>query len=136
MRNETNLPKHELVGLRLRVVEAKDRGMIGMEGTVVDETRETLVIEEGRTRIIPKRGALLEVTLDDGSLALLRGDDIAYRPEDRVKRASHRRPRGSKRNRSSPRPHDGRITIKMEWIKWPRPKRPGTHRRPGTSGLR
>lgn len=87
MRNRTNLHKHELVGLRLRVVRASDGGMVGMEGIVVDETRETLVVMDGRRRTLPKRGLAFEFTLDDGTTAVIEGNDIAYRPEDRVKRA-------------------------------------------------
>ncbi len=90
MRNEHNLHKHELVGLRLRVVRASDGGMVGMEGIVVDETRETLVIGD-RRRTLPKRGNTFEFTLEDGATTVIEGDDIAYRPEDRVKRASIRR---------------------------------------------
>jgi ribonuclease P protein subunit POP4 len=91
MRNESNLHMHELVGLRLRVVQASDGGMVGMEGIVVDETRETLVIGGDRRRTIPKRGNAFEFTLDDGKTAVIEGDSIAYRPEDRVKKASGNR---------------------------------------------
>ena len=91
MRNENNLHMHELVGLRLRVVRASDGGMVGMEGIVVDETRETLVIEDTRRRTLPKRGNAFELTLEDGSTVVLDGDAIAYRPEDRVMRAGGRR---------------------------------------------
>ena len=91
MRNESNLHLHDLIGLRVRVVQASDGGMIGMEGTVVDETRETLVIEDGRRRTLPKRGNTFEFTLEDGTRTVLDGDAIAYRPEDRIKRAAHRR---------------------------------------------
>jgi len=93
MRNDSNLHMHELVGLALRVVQASDGGMVGMEGVVVDETRETLVIDGDRRRTLPKRGLTFEFTLDDGTTAVLEGDDIAFRPEDRVKRASRRRGR-------------------------------------------
>lgn len=91
MRNEHNLHMHDLVGLRLRIVQASDGGMVGMEGTVVDETRETLVIDGDRRRTVPKRGNAFEFTLEDGSTTVVEGDTIAYRPEDRVKRASGRR---------------------------------------------
>jgi ribonuclease P protein subunit POP4 len=87
---------HELVGLRLRVVQASDGGMVGMEGIVIDETRETLVIDGDRRRIIPKRGNAFEFTLEDGSTAVIDGDAIAFRPEDRIKRASVRRGRYNK----------------------------------------
>jgi ribonuclease P protein subunit POP4 len=92
MRNEYNLHMHELVGLRLRVVRASDGGMVGMEGIVVDETRETLVIKSDRRRTLPKRGNAFELTLEDGTTVVLEGEAIAYRPEDRVKRAAGRRP--------------------------------------------
>ena len=91
MRNGSNLHMHELVGLRLRVVQASDGGMVGMEGIVVDETRETLVIGGDARRVVPKRGNTFEFTLEDGSTAVLDGDAIAFRPEDRTKRAAHRR---------------------------------------------
>jgi len=91
MRNEHNLHMHELVGLRLRVVQSSDGGMVGMEGIVVDETRETLVIGD-RRRTLPKRGNTFEFTLEDGRTAVIEGDSIAYRPEDRVKKASGRHP--------------------------------------------
>jgi ribonuclease P protein subunit POP4 len=91
MRNGSNLHMHELVGLRLRVVQASDGGMVGMEGIVVDETRETLVIEGERRRTLPKRGLTFEFTLEDGNTAVLVGDDIAFRPEDRTKRTAGRR---------------------------------------------
>ena len=90
MRTASNLQTHELVGLHLRVVRASDGGMVGMEGTVVDETRETLVIGKARRRTLPKRGNAFEFTLEDGSKVVLEGDTIAYRPEDRIKRAAGR----------------------------------------------
>ena len=63
---------------------------------MMNETRETLVIEEGHERTVPKRGTTFEFTLDDGSTSVLEGDAIAYRPEDRIKRAgdNRRRSRG------------------------------------------
>jgi len=97
MRDQNNLHKHELVGLRLRVVRASDGGMIGMEGTVVDETRGTVVIEGDARRTLPKRGTTFEFTLEDGSVQVIDGDTITFRPEDRIKRAGDRR-RGSGRH--------------------------------------
>jgi ribonuclease P protein subunit POP4 len=73
--------------------------MVGMEGTVVDETRETLVIERGARRTLPKRGNVFEFTLEDGTTVVLEGDAIAYRPEDRIKRAAGRHRGRGKRTR-------------------------------------
>jgi len=93
MRTRDNLHQHELIGLRLRIVRAQDRSMVGMEGTVVDETRQTLRIErEGSTGhvTVPKRGAAFEARLPDGTTTVLEGDGLAFRPEDRTKRATRR----------------------------------------------
>jgi ribonuclease P protein subunit POP4 len=90
MRKADNLARHELIGLRLRVVRARDEGMVGMQGTVVDESREMLAVERdgGKgTAHVPKRGARFELQLEDGTTAAIDGDAIAYRPEDRTKRA-------------------------------------------------
>lgn len=117
MRNKDNLHQHELIGLRLRVVRSDDPGVEGMEGTVVDETREMLAVERDGDRAaawVPKRGTRLELELEDGSTATLDGDRIAFRPEDRTKRA-----RGG-----THRPKDGRRI------------RGHRHRRPGPSGDR
>ena len=53
------LPKHELVGLHVRVVESTDPGRVGIEGRVVRETMQTLVLggDEG-VRQVPKRGSM------------------------------------------------------------------------------
>jgi ribonuclease P protein subunit POP4 len=113
MRRKENLHQHELIGLRLRVVRSVDPGVEGMEGTVVDETREMLTVERDGGRAdawVPKRGTQLELVLEDGSTAALEGDRIAFRPEDRTKRArggsAHvddgRQKGAQRRRRSSP----------------------------------
>ncbi len=56
------LPRHELNGLQVRVVDADDPGIVGVEGRVVVETTETLHVEsrDGRVRQVPKRGSTFE----------------------------------------------------------------------------
>jgi|GEM_PF-269234 len=70
-----SLPRHELIGRPVRVVAAADPGMVGIAGTVVDETTATLAIRgthegvagdgERRVRRVPKRGATFEFALTD-----------------------------------------------------------------------
>ncbi|WP_251343067.1 ribonuclease P protein component 1 [Haloplanus halophilus] len=57
------LPRHELVGLRVRVVESTNPDSVGIGGRVVDETMRTLVIEGDRVRRVPKRGTTFEFAL-------------------------------------------------------------------------
>lgn len=80
------LVKHELMGLDVEVVDAADPNQRGMHGRVVDETRNTLVLEgDGREVRIPKAGTTFRFAVDDG--LLVTGDRLRYRPEDRVKKA-------------------------------------------------
>jgi len=104
MRTRDNLHQHEIIGLRLRVVRAQDGSMVGMEGTVVDETRQTLRIErDGSARpvTVPKRGAVFEARLPDGTSTVLEGDGLAFRPEDRTKRATRRPGDGNRDERGN-----------------------------------
>ena len=51
------LPRHELVGLPVRVADAANPDLVGIAGRVVRETRNTLVVERaGRRWQVPKRG--------------------------------------------------------------------------------
>ncbi|MFH1224786.1 MAG: ribonuclease P protein subunit [Candidatus Diapherotrites archaeon] len=80
-----NLPAHELIGLNARVEECSDRGMLGAEGRVVDETKNLVVIETRKgDKKIPKKDAVFEFECADG-IARVRGSELLARPEDRVK---------------------------------------------------
>jgi ribonuclease P protein subunit POP4 len=51
------LPRHELAGLPVRVVESTDPGRVGLAGRVVAETTGTLRVEsESGVTTVPKRG--------------------------------------------------------------------------------
>ena len=86
------LPKHELIGLRVRVAAADNPDLVGIEGRVVGETMRTLRIEsaesvergstrtEGRTpsgsderdarvKQVPKQGTTFEFAITDESAA-------------------------------------------------------------------
>lgn len=81
-----NLRKHELIGLQVRVVRATDPGQRDLSGRVVDETRNMLVVEVGGVdKRIPKQGSLFRFDVQGG--LELEGDEIRFRPEDRVKKA-------------------------------------------------
>ncbi|MFT4891484.1 MAG: ribonuclease P protein subunit POP4, partial [Halobacteriales archaeon] len=41
------LPRHELVGLPVRVADAPNPDLVGIEGRVVRETMRTLVVGDG-----------------------------------------------------------------------------------------
>ncbi|WP_339103289.1 ribonuclease P protein component 1 [Haloterrigena salinisoli] len=64
------LPRHELNGLPVRVVESDDSSRVGLEGRVVIETTNTLSIEiresgESRVVMVPKSGSTFEFAITD-----------------------------------------------------------------------
>jgi len=81
-RTPENLPKHELIGLNVEVVEASNDNYIGISGEVLDETRDTLNID-GKT--VEKKSSVFLFELPTGEEVRIKGDLIAKRPEDRLK---------------------------------------------------
>jgi ribonuclease P protein subunit POP4 len=64
------LPRHELNGLPVRVVQSDDAGRVGLEGRVVIETTNTLSVEvrddgESRVVMVPKSGSVFEFAITD-----------------------------------------------------------------------
>jgi ribonuclease P protein subunit POP4 len=82
-----NLPMHELIGLKVRVAKSVSLPHKGIEGVVVDETKNTLVVlSKGKEKVVPKKGSTFKFTLPSGAKAEIVGDRINFRPFDRVKK--------------------------------------------------
>ena len=79
--------KGELIGLPVRVVDSRDTQLIGLSGTVVDETLRTLTVRraDGRESRIGKRESAFEFTTPRGPVRVV-GAGIEFRPEDRTKK--------------------------------------------------
>ena len=89
MITERNVARHELIGLPVRVARSSDPSLIGAAGRVVDETRNMLALSHdagGRKVWVPKQGCTFQFSLPGGKSASIDGNDISFRPEDRVKR--------------------------------------------------
>lgn len=82
-----NLLRHELIGLEARVMDSSDPTLLGTSGKVVDETRNMLVIEQGKKiKTISKSTSTFLITLPDGERVTVDGKKLVGRPEERVKR--------------------------------------------------
>lgn len=83
-----NIYYHELIGLRIRILQYSDDSLVGVEGVVVDETLKTLVIERDNKRRIRvfKSNGVFEFLLPNGEKVIIKGVDIVGRPWDRLKR--------------------------------------------------
>ena len=85
-----NVTRHELVGLEAEVLHDSNPCNINTHGTVIDETMNTLVIDDGGAKRIIKKNAVFKFRLND-EIVKVEGWAILGRPEDRVKRKIKRR---------------------------------------------
>lgn len=90
--NTDRIIRHELIGLRVCVIDSSNSMQIGIHGTVVDETKNMLLIFNGSKKSwIPKDGVTYRFILPNQSIMEIMGTDILGRPVERVKKAYKRR---------------------------------------------
>lgn len=81
-----------LVGKKAVIVKSRNPSYLNLSGTIIDETKETITIDDGvKRRMIIKRGTIFHVTLPDGTVLEIDGNMLVGRPEDRIKRRLRRR---------------------------------------------
>jgi len=88
------LSRHELVGLDARVRAGSNPDLLGIEGTVVAETTNTLGIggadpSAGANRVatVPKAGTTFEFTLASGEHVTVEGRRLVARPARRTEKS-------------------------------------------------
>ncbi len=82
-----NLPRHELIGLEVEVVESPNPSQVGIRGIIVFETMNTLIIDTAKGRkVVPKKYRVFKIRLPESTAVLVEGDIILGRPEDRLKK--------------------------------------------------
>jgi len=83
-----NIVRHEFIGLLVRVTDSANKALIGTEGKVIDETRNTLTIEvAGLEKTFIKDQCVFSFFLPDSKKWVkVNGDVIVARPEDRIKK--------------------------------------------------
>ena len=80
------LAREEFIGRPVKIKECKDPEWIGKSGLIVDETKNTFLIEiENEKKMIAKKTATFEFDYG-GKKITLDGSKIVYRPEDRIKK--------------------------------------------------
>ena len=79
--------QQELIGLEAKVVRSSHPGFVGIEGKVLDETRNTiLILHKNKKKIVIKNTAVFNLTTPDGTIVEIDGKTIIGRPENRVKK--------------------------------------------------
>jgi ribonuclease P protein subunit POP4 len=86
-----NLARQELIGLRVMVEDCTNPCLKGLSGKVVDETRNTFLLETERgLRRIPKSNTSLIFTLPDGRRVKVAGSVLISQPENRINKRMQR----------------------------------------------
>lgn len=82
--NPETLPRAELVGLHVEVVDSPNADLVGVAGRVVDETTNTLLVAAGSgTKMVPKAAATFRFTVDD-TRVVVDGWRLVCRPARRT----------------------------------------------------
>ncbi len=84
--NNRSIVLAELIGLRARVIDCLDRKQRGLEGLVIDETKNSIVLEvsDGKKRVIK---AISTFRFYSGRRSfVVRGEEINFRPYERLEK--------------------------------------------------
>lgn len=78
--------RDELIGLDIEVINAKNKGLIGIKGKIIDETKFMLIIEtSGGIKKILKEQVVLKIHYKGKKLAV-NGKLLIGRPYERLKK--------------------------------------------------
>ena len=77
----------ELISLGAEVISSRDPTLLGLSGTVVDETKNTLTIRTASgDKKVPKGSAVFRFSTTSGKRATIEGRSLLMRPEDKLGR--------------------------------------------------
>lgn len=85
-----NILGHEIIGLNVKVIKSTDNAREGINGIVLDETLNTIIVlgkhksKMNEKFILPKKECEFEFDLENEKV-MIKGNDILKRAEDRVK---------------------------------------------------
>jgi ribonuclease P protein subunit POP4 len=75
----------ELIGKEVVIESSTNISLVGLAGTIIDETRNMLVLNTfGKRKTVLKSSVTLDVTLENGQIQLI-GSTLQKRPEARIK---------------------------------------------------
>ncbi|MCE2614981.1 MAG: ribonuclease P protein subunit [Nitrosopumilus sp. (ex Thoosa mismalolli)] len=80
----TNITSHEFIGLKTKIVESSNPQIVGLNGTVVDETKSMLTLNtQNGIKSIAKANNSWEFSIGSSS-TIVNGSNIQKRPFDRI----------------------------------------------------
>jgi ribonuclease P protein subunit POP4 len=89
--NPESLARHELIGLEVLVETSSNPSQIGLSGQVVDETRNTFLLEtKAKVLRFAKKNTNLIFTLPDEQKVRVYGSILISQPENRISKRMQR----------------------------------------------
>lgn len=78
----------ELIGLEVLITDSKNKSLIGVQGKIVDETKNMFIIKtkDSEEKKIIKNQCTFEFTLDNREKVAVEGENLVARPEMRLKK--------------------------------------------------
>jgi ribonuclease P protein subunit POP4 len=77
--------REEFIGKKVTVTSAGNKTLVGLKGTIIDETKHSLVIRtaDGDKRVL-KKGCVFDITFETKTVSIP-GDNIELSSEERIK---------------------------------------------------
>jgi ribonuclease P protein subunit POP4 len=80
-----NVHRHELIGLGVLVVQASNPTHVGVQGRIIDETKNMVKIQtKVGEKMIPKAHSTFRLTLPSGTFVDVDGSVLLAAPEKRI----------------------------------------------------
>ena len=79
-----NLTSHEFIGLRTEIIQSSNLQIIGLNGTITDETKSMFTMNTTNgSKMITKLNNVWKFSIDNQDV-VLEGSKISKRPHDRI----------------------------------------------------
>jgi len=91
MKVTPDIVRQDFMGTEAKVAKSNHSSYVGIQGKVVDETRNTFtILHEGKRKIVAKESAVFHFKFSDGTIVEIDGRLLVGRPGDRIKRRIRR----------------------------------------------
>ncbi|MEA2071526.1 MAG: ribonuclease P protein component 1 [Asgard group archaeon] len=93
----TNIHRHELIGLKVKIIKASDSTLVGTEGIILTETKNTFILAppsgktKGDTKTVLKKDCVFRFTLPSGKKVSVDGKLLQKTTENRLKNIIRKR---------------------------------------------
>ncbi len=84
MITQENITMHELIGLDVKIVQCKNKQIVGQYGRIIDETKSMIVLNTDKgIKKFPKENTQWNFSFDDKQV-LIYGNLLLKRPQERL----------------------------------------------------